>query len=200
MMIPNATTQIQEPILGLLWKGRELELRKQALWAEQREEEEADELFARDDYEFWMEGLETVIDHVTGVAPIAEYHEGEFGCAIHWNFRMVYLRDGWEPAPSGRWQGDAEPDWGMTSEQWYRLPIRERALMECREQVQHWVELEFGLRWLDQYYHEEFQGLHRECFGDTPSTDAEEAKRRVERHYKAIDRLVAEKGCARAKA
>lgn len=50
---------------------------------------------------------------------------------------------------AGYWMDRPEPEWRISSEAYYRLPRRERALMELKEQIAVW-----GLR-------KTFEGLRR---------------------------------------
>ncbi len=105
---------------------------------------------------------------------IAEYRSGEYGCRIVETSdlgngvkpagRIWYLREGWEPAEAGRWMDWVEGHWGLSDRQYQSLPIEERAALECREQVERWIETEFNSCWLKTY--------HAELYGQLTEADA----------------------------
>jgi len=111
-------------------------------------------------------GLEAVQRILDGEAPLAEYHKGDYGCAILRTPReipgkgvMVYLRTGWEPAPLRWWMDQPETHWNLSPCEYRKLPLRERAALECREQVDNYCEKQFEFHWLAFYYPEEARKL-----------------------------------------
>jgi len=80
-----------------------------------------------------------------------------------------------EPVPSGYWLGWPEDEWGITEQEWQRMPLIEKARWEAREQLENWVYREYFMDWLDIYAPDVLDKLGM----DKDDPEYEEAAKRV---------------------
>jgi len=77
--------------------------------------------------------------------------DGDYACGIMRGHRVIYFRRGWEPVPVGYWMDWAESGWGISEAAYKKLLVEARAALECREQLDRWIALEYDLQWLEYY-------------------------------------------------
>lgn len=74
--------------------------------------------------------------------PLAEWASRKYKCAIlddpEHTCLFFKLGDP-HPVPSGKWMDWPEKHWRISRSRWKKMPLRERAVLECKEQVARYV-------------------------------------------------------------
>ncbi len=74
--------------------------------------------------------------------PLGEWSSRKYKCVIlddpEHTFLYFKLGDP-HPVPSGRWMGWPEKHWKIPKSKYESMPVRERAILECKEQVTRYV-------------------------------------------------------------
>ncbi len=76
---------------------------------------------------------------------LASASDNEYTVVITKDRRMLYIRNDLpdKPAAAGLWMDWPEEHWGISEEEYYKLPMKERAKLEAQEQLNRWVRLEY---------------------------------------------------------
>jgi hypothetical protein len=74
--------------------------------------------------------------------PLGEWASRKYKCVIldDPEHTCLYFKLGDpHPVPSGKWMGWPEKHWKISKSKWEQMPLRERAVLECKEQVARYV-------------------------------------------------------------
>jgi hypothetical protein len=74
--------------------------------------------------------------------PLGEWSSHKYKCVIldDPDRTNLYFKLGDpHPVPAGKWMGWPEKHWKISKSQWEQMPFRERAILECKEQVARYV-------------------------------------------------------------
>jgi len=84
---------------------------------------------------------------------LAEASDDRYTVVITPEGRMLYISKELPemPACAGTWMDFPEEEWGISEEEYRKLPIEERATLEANEQLKKWVEAEFKQFWSETW-------------------------------------------------
>jgi hypothetical protein len=118
-----------------------------------KENYKVDSRFSAFVQEMRVDREKTVKGFIDGkIKSIGEYTEGNYRIVITDNNQTLYFRNDYpnDPVPAGKWMGHVEKEWNITQSEFNKLPLKERATMEAKEQVK-WIEKEYEDLYLDFY-------------------------------------------------
>jgi len=75
--------------------------------------------------------------------------------------KILIFRTDWpEPVPSGLWMDWPEESWNINNKEWKLMPVKERARLEAKEQLEKWIPKEYYSNWLETYAPKEYDKLY----------------------------------------
>jgi hypothetical protein len=82
--------------------------------------------------------------------PVGKWFSSKYGCAIldDPDHTFLFFKNGDpHPVPCGKWMGWPEKHWHISAAKYKKLSLKERATLECKEQVKRYV----SKQWLFEY-------------------------------------------------
>jgi hypothetical protein len=92
--------------------------------------------------------------------PVGEWFGPKYGCIILDDPGHTFLsfqNGNLHPVPSGRWMGQPEKHWRIPLAKYRRLSIKERATLECKEQVMRYVSKQWLYDYVRFYHPKEYE-------------------------------------------
>jgi hypothetical protein len=99
--------------------------------------------------------------------PLGEWSSRKYKCVIlddpdHTN---LYFKLGDpHPVPAGKWMGWPEKHWKISKSRWEKMPVRERAILECKEQVARYVWKQWQRGFIEFYMPQQYEKAYWNFF------------------------------------
>jgi hypothetical protein len=104
--------------------------------------------------------VNAVLGYLDGkYTPLGKWSSHKYQCVIlddpdHTN---LYFKLGDpHPVPAGKWMGWPEKHWKISKSKWEQMSLRERAVLECKEQVARYVWRQWWRGFIEFYMPEEY--------------------------------------------
>jgi hypothetical protein len=92
-----------------------------------------------------------IVSYLSGEEPLAEVIDDDgFKSIIMGDGNKIYEMDDWEPIASGRWMDWPEEHWGLSEQEYNKMPRAQRATLEAKEQLKY--RYQFYSDWVGIYH------------------------------------------------
>jgi hypothetical protein len=118
---------------------------------------------------FYSDVFKDWVDSVSGYLSgkykfIGYYTKGKYSCGIlnnTQNFKLSFRKDLYQlPVPIGKWMRWYEKNWKQDYKisvgQWEKLSTEEKAILECKEQLDKWIPFQYENNFIRFYFPEEY--------------------------------------------
>jgi hypothetical protein len=92
--------------------------------------------------------------------PLGEWSSRKYNCAIldDPDHTKLYFKFGDpHPVPVGKWMGWPEKHWKISKSRWEQMSVRERAILECKEQVRRYAWRQWQRGFIEFYMPQQYE-------------------------------------------